>query len=178
MLAILVFIAFWVVLAGGLFLVGRRGSNRAATKQPRPPGATRLGRWAFNGSIALIYVAFVVVVPAAILIGNHDNASAKIGDVKLTAAEKQGRVLFGAHCSICHTLAAANAVGKVGPNLDQLQPSEALVLHTLANGCLTDPPSASSPTTCLGQGTMPANVVQGKQAQQVAAFVAAVAGRE
>jgi hypothetical protein len=69
-------------------------------------------------------------------------------------------------------------VGKVGPNLDQLQPSEALVLHTLANGCLTNPPSAISPTTCLGQGTMPANVVQGKQAQQVAAFVAAVAGRE
>ncbi|MGO9752346.1 MAG: c-type cytochrome [Solirubrobacteraceae bacterium] len=178
MLAILVFIAFWVVLAGGLFLVGRRGSNRTAAKELRPPGSTRVGRLAFNASIAIIYVAFIAVVPAIMLIGNHDNASAKIGNVTLTSAEKQGRVLFGAHCSICHTLAAANAVGKVGPNLDQLQPSEALILHTLANGCLADPPSATAPTTCLGEGTMPADVVEGKQAQQVAAFVAAVAGHE
>ncbi len=178
MLAILVFIAFWVVLAGGLFVVGRRGSNRTAAKEPRPPGSTRIGRWAFNGSIALIYVVFIGVVPAAMLIGNHDNASAKIGSVKLTTAEKQGRVLFGQHCAVCHTLAAANAVGKVGPNLDQLRPSEALILHTLANGCLANPPSPTSPTTCLGEGTMPADVVQGKQAKQVAAFVAAVAGRE
>ena len=29
--------------------------------------------------------------------------------------------LFGENCAVCHTLAAANAVGKVGPNLDQLE---------------------------------------------------------
>jgi mono/diheme cytochrome c family protein len=177
MLAIIVFIAFWVVLAGGLFLIGQRGGNRR-TKEPRQPGSTRAGRIAFNGSIALIYVAFIGVIPAIMLIGNHDKASARIGNVTLTAAEKQGRVLFGAHCGICHTLAAANAVGKTGPNLDTLMPSQALVLHTITNGCLAHPPTPVSPQTCLGEGTMPADVVEGKQAQQVAAFVAAVAGHE
>lgn len=177
MLAILVFIAFWVVLAGGLFLVGRRGSNRPS-KEARAPRSTRAGRLAFNGSLALIYLAFVVVVPVIILVGNHDKASAKVGDVKLTPAEKQGRVLFGEHCGMCHTLAAANQVGKTGPNLDTLMPSEALVLHTIVNGCLAHPPSPVSPQTCLGEGTMPADVVAGTQAQQVAAFVAAVAGHE
>ncbi len=177
MLAIIVFIAFWVVLAGGLFLVGRLGGDRAA-KQPREPGSTTLGRWVFRGSIAIIYLGFIVVVPAAILIGNHDNASAKVGNIKLTANEKEGRILFGQHCGVCHTLAAANAVGKTGPNLDTLQPSVALVLHTLANGCLANPPSPSSPQTCLGEGNMPADVVAGKQALQVAQFVAAVAGHE
>src|SRR5208283_5052451 len=100
MLAIIVFIAFWVVLAGGLFLVGRLGGDRAA-KQPREPGSTSLGRWAFRGSIAIIYLGFIVVVPAAILIGNHDNASAKVGNIKLTANEKEGRILFGQHCGVC-----------------------------------------------------------------------------
>ncbi len=177
MLAIIVFIAFWVVLAGGLFLIGQRGGGRAA-KEAKGFGSSRARSWGFGLSMALVYLAFVAVVPAIVLIGNHDNASAKIGSVKLTAAEKQGRVLFGEHCGFCHTLAAANAVGKVGPNLDTLQPTDALVLHTLANGCLANPPSASSPQTCLGEGTMPADVVAGKQARQVAAFVSAVAGRE
>ncbi len=177
MLAIIVFIAFWVVLAGGLFLIGQRSGGRAA-REAKVPRASRARSWGFGLTIALVYVAFVAVVPAIILIGNHDNASAKIGSVKLTAAEKQGRVLFGEHCGICHTLSASNSVGKVGPNLDTLRPSDALVLHTLANGCLANPSSASSPQTCLGEGTMPADVLAGKQAQQVAAFVSAVAGRE
>ncbi len=176
MLAIIVFIAFWVVLAGGLFLVGRLGSDRVA-KQPREPGSTALGRWAFRGSIAVIYVGFIVVVPAVVLIGNHNNTSAGIS-FTLTANQVKGRELFGEHCGVCHTLAAANAVGKTGPNLDTLQPSVPLLLNTLANGCLANPPSPSSPQTCLGEGNMPADIVVGKQALQVAEFVAAVAGRE
>jgi mono/diheme cytochrome c family protein len=126
----------------------------------------------------VIYVAFGVAIPLLFLIGNKDNASAQVGGIKLTAAEKKGRELFGQHCGVCHTLAAANAVGKVGPNLDTLKPSESLVLHTILYGCLQDPSSSSAPTNCLGQGTMPAAILQGTQAQQVAQFVAKVAGRE
>jgi len=77
---------------------------------------------------------------------------------------------------VCHTLAAASAVGKTGPNLDQLKPPASLVLHTLKNGCLQKPVGNQAHETCLAYGTMPADIVQGKQAQQVAEFVAKVAG--
>ena len=112
-----------------------------------------------------------------ILIGNRNKANGQVGGIKLTAPEKRGREIFGENCSLCHTLAAANAVGKVGPNLDMIMPTESLVLHTIANGCLANPPPGSQ-EACLGQGTMPANVVQGVQATEVAQFVAAVAGKE
>jgi hypothetical protein len=50
-------------------------------------------------------------------------------------------------------------------------------MRTILNGCLQNPPSGSS-QTCLGNGTMPANILQGSQAQDVAKFVAKVAGKE
>ena len=37
-------------------------------------------------------------------------------------------------CAGCHTLAAAGATGTVGPNLDQLKPSMAIVVHQVTNG--------------------------------------------
>ena len=80
--------------------------------------------------------------------------------------------------AVCHTLAGANAVGKVGPNLDTIKPSESLVLHTIQNGCLQNPPPGTSGQSCLNQGTMPAAIIQGQQATDVAQFVAQVAGRE
>jgi mono/diheme cytochrome c family protein len=111
------------------------------------------------------------------LTGNHHNANAQVGGIKLTAAEKSGRELFGEHCGVCHTLDAANAVGKVGPNLDTLKPAQSTVLNTINNGCLPNPPKGSN-QGCLGQGVMPAAVVEGQAAQNVAAFVAKVAGNE
>ena len=125
----------------------------------------------------LVYVGFGIVLPIVFLLGNRNNASAQVGGIKLTAAEKRGRELFGQHCGLCHTLAAANAVGKVGPNLDVIQPTAQLVLHTIMNGCLQNPPSGSQ-EACLGEGTMPADIVQGVDATDVAQFVAKVAGNE
>jgi mono/diheme cytochrome c family protein len=43
-------------------------------------------------------------------------------------------VFTSAGCGACHTLAAAHATGQVGPNLDDLKPSEALVAHQVTNG--------------------------------------------
>ena len=65
------------------------------------------------------------MLPVVFLVGNHNRANAQVGGIKLNAAEQNGRELFGQKCGLCHTLAAANAVGKVGPNLDVLQPTEA-----------------------------------------------------
>ena len=176
MLPVLGFIAFWVILGGGLFFVAARGGIGPAREVLHVQ--TRGGRKFVNVVLAAVYVGFGVVLPAVILTGNHSNADAQIGGIRLTAAMKQGRELFGEHCAVCHTLSAANAVGKVGPNLDTLKPPESLILHTLQNGCLQNPPTPSSPETCLGNGTMPADIVQGRQALQVAEFVSKVAGKE
>jgi outer membrane protein assembly factor BamB len=45
-----------------------------------------------------------------------------------------GRQVFSANCAACHALAAANASGNVGPNLDQLHPDAATVAKQVRNG--------------------------------------------
>jgi Cytochrome c len=172
-LAVLLFAAFWVILGVGVFLIGTRTGRGAASRQE--PGWR--GRRALGVVLVLVFVGFGIVLPVVFELGNRNNASAQVGGIQLTAAEKRGRELFGEHCGLCHTLAAANAVGKVGPNLDVIQPTEQLVLHTIANGCLQNPPSGSQ-EACLGEGTMPADVLQGVDAADVAQFVAKVAGNE
>jgi mono/diheme cytochrome c family protein len=86
--------------------------------------------------------------------------------VKLTEAQQHGRELFAEYCANCHTLKAANAVGKVGPDLDPLRPPKGLVLDAIQKG------------RARGQGQMPAELLRGKDAEDVADFVATVAGRE
>jgi hypothetical protein len=175
MLPALLFAAFWVVLGLGLFLIAIRGGvgGLRTSLQTQQRGGSR----ALSVSLLVTYIGFGIVLPVVFLTGNHANANAQFMGVRLTAGEKSGRELFGQHCGICHTLQAANAVGKVGPDLDQLQPSESLILHTIINGCLQKPGPSEASQTCLGQGTMPAGILQGRQAQDVAAFVAAVAGK-
>lgn len=175
MLAVWLFVAFWVLLGLALFFVAIRGGLAGArqTFYGQSPGSRRT----FSLAFVLIYVGFGLALPAVLLTGNHSHANAQVGAVRLTAAEKTGRELFGQHCGFCHTLAATNSIGKIGPDLDTLQPAQSLVLHTIQNGCLQNPPSGSA-QTCLGYGTMPSDVLQGRQATEVAKFVAAVAGKE
>jgi mono/diheme cytochrome c family protein len=170
------FVAFWALLGLGVFFIAVRGGlgGARATFQSQTRGARKASVVLFLA----VYVGFGVAIPLLFLIGNHNNANAQVGGLKLTAAEKKGRELFGQHCGVCHTLAASNSVGKVGPNLDVIKPSPTLVLHTITYGCLQDPPSTTAPTNCLGQGTMPAAILLGTQAQQVAQFVGRVAGKE
>ena len=176
MLGTWLFVAFWVLLGIVVFFIAVRGGvgGARATLQSQTRGARKASTLIF----LFLYIGFGVAIPLGFLIGNKDNASAQVGGIKLNAAEKKGRELFGQHCGVCHTLAAANAVGKVGPNLDVIKPSQTLVLHTITYGCLQDPPTSTAPTNCLGQGTMPAAILAGTEAQDVAQFVAAVAGKE
>jgi cytochrome c6 len=172
-LAVGLFAAFWIVVAISLFLIASRRAGGARARPRYQRGSNR--------AVGLMFTFFVVVfgigLPAALLIGNHNRANGQVGGIALTSGEKQGRELFGQHCGVCHTLAAANAVGKVGPNLDTIKPSASLVLHTVENGCLPNAPNGSS-EQCLGQGVMPSDVVTGRNAENVASFVAKVAGNE
>lgn len=176
MVAVIIIAVVFTSLAATIFWAAPRGklAPLSSAMFSQRKGAST----AINVTIGLVIVAFGIVIPAIFLVANHDEgATAGTGGIKLTAAEVTGRELFGEHCAVCHTLAAASAVGKTGPNLDQLKPAYPLIINTLANGCLADPQGASeAQESCLGEGTMPADVVQGQDAVDVAKFVAAVAG--
>ena len=102
---------------------------------------------------------------SARVVNSNDHATSAPGGVDLNASETAGREVFARYCATCHTLKASNAVGKVGPNLDVLHPPKGLILDAIKNG------------RARGQGQMPAGLVDGADAQNVAAYVAAVAGR-
>jgi mono/diheme cytochrome c family protein len=70
--------------------------------------------------------------------------------------------LFSDNCANCHTLAAAGASGKVGPNLDQLRPGSDLLVSQITNG----------------GGGMPAfkGKLSEEQIQQISDYVAENAG--
>src|SRR4051794_9449537 len=129
MLAALLFIAFWVVLGLGLLFISLRGGPRGARATLQ--SQTYQGRRTATAVFAVLYLVLGVLVPVLILTGDHARANDNIGGVQLTAGEKHGREVFGIVCGVCHTLKAANAQGTVGPNLDTLQPSKALVLNAI-----------------------------------------------
>jgi len=79
------------------------------------------------------------------------------------AGPQPARDLFGHECGTCHTLEDAGVTGGVGPNLDKLRPSRARVLAMIRNGSL--------------DGSMPANLLTGREAERVASYVANHAGR-
>jgi mono/diheme cytochrome c family protein len=137
---------------------------------------SRSGSRLLNSTLVCVYIGGAIALPLVFIIGNHDNSNAQVGGIKMTAQEQVGRELFGEHCAVCHTLAADNAVGKTGPNLDQIKPPKSLVLHTIANGCLQKLVGKNYNSICLAYGNMPADIVQGRQAQDIAAFVGRVAG--
>jgi mono/diheme cytochrome c family protein len=155
-------LAFWLIVGGGVFLVALGGGPGRAREQLDSESslAKRLRTLGL-----MVVLAFGLAVPIAVAIANgHDKARQGPSGITLTRNEAIGRQLFARSCATCHTLAAAAAVGHVGPNLDLLAPREALVLDAIQNG------------RARGNGDMPAGIYVGAQATDVAQFVAAVAG--
>jgi len=165
MLATIAFLAFWAVVGLVLFFIALRGGPRGARATLQ--SQSRRGRRTAAILFGVFFAGVGVAVPVLVLVGNHDSASARVGgsSIALTKQEQDGRAIFGRSCASCHTLAAAHANGKVGPNLDQLRPPAVLVQDAVTNG------------RQRGNGTMPAGIVQGPDVAAVAAFVGAVAGR-
>ena len=154
-----------VIIALGLATVAvalRAGPKR----NRRPAGAPLYGsRRAAAIGIGVVTLAFGIGVPAVVIAVNTDDQSKQaVGGVQLSSFEQDGRKVFARNCATCHTLAAANSVGRVGPNLDQIRPPKALVLNAIQLG------------RARGQGQMPAGLVDGQDAQAVASFIAATAG--
>jgi cytochrome c6 len=84
-------------------------------------------------------------------------------DQPLSPAETHGRDLFVQTCGSCHTFDAAGTVGQIGPNLGDISVTEEDVRRAIRIGG-------------RGSGNMPRNLLAGKDAQDVAAFVAGNAG--
>jgi cytochrome c6 len=61
-------------------------------------------------------------------------ALAGCGSKKPESASSGKDVFDSAGCANCHTLKAAGANGRVGPDLDQLKPSVAVVTRQVENG--------------------------------------------
>jgi mono/diheme cytochrome c family protein len=163
-------VLLWVIIGLAVFFLAMRGGPRGARQSLHTE--SKAGRRAVMLGITLLF-AFGLVVPTLVLAFNGANkASVDVGGVHLNAEEQRGRDLFAQSCATCHTLKGANAVGRIGPDLDvrlgSSIPTEAgrkaLVLNAIAEG------------RARGLGQMPALLYQGHDAEAVAAFLAAVAG--
>jgi mono/diheme cytochrome c family protein len=167
---VIVIVLLWALLGLGVFFIAMRGGPRGArqalhTESPIGQRVVMLG--------VVVLIAFGVAVPALVLAFNGEHkAGVAVGGLRLNASQQRGRDLFARSCAVCHTLAGAKAVGRIGPDLDKrvgagiASPSgrKALVLNAIAEG------------RARGLGQMPAQLYQGREAEEVADFVAAVAG--
>jgi mono/diheme cytochrome c family protein len=167
---VIVIVLAWALLGLGVFFIAMRGGPRGARRALHTE--SRLGQRAVLLGV-LILVAFGIAVPALVLAANGEHkASVAAGGVRLSPSEQRGRDLFARSCAVCHTLKAVKAVGRVGPELDirvgadipTSSGRKALVLNAILEG------------RARGLGQMPAQLYQGREAEEVAEFVAAVAG--
>jgi mono/diheme cytochrome c family protein len=161
----------WVLLGLGVFFVAMRGGPRGARQALHTE--SKASRRTVTLAVVVLF-AFGLAVPAIVLAFNgNDKASVAPGGVHLNAKQEEGRELFARACAYCHTLSATKSVGEIGPNLDirvgedisTASGRKALVLSAIKEG------------RARGLGQMPAQLYQGKEAEAVAQFVAAVAGR-
>jgi cytochrome c553 len=152
----------FLLLGIGVIFIAFSGGPSAA----REAYLTRGGRL-FTVSIVIIYVGLGVVVPA-LVIANRSEAEGGVGSLRSetpTEQEEKGKILFTETCKSCHTLAAVNAHGVTGPNLDELGGvDKQRVLNAIKNGG-------------TGQNRMPKNLLSGDDAEAVAVYVSKVAGQ-
>jgi mono/diheme cytochrome c family protein len=169
---VIAFALFWVLAGLTVFFLAMRSGRTKGRHGDAGSEESKAGQRAIVAGVLLV-VVFGLVVPALVLAHSGGNrAATTIGGLRLNAEQQHGRLLFGESCALCHTLAASNAVGRTGPNLDIRLGSEiateagrrALVLNAIAEG------------RARGLGQMPAQLYQGRDAEAVADYVAAVAG--
>jgi mono/diheme cytochrome c family protein len=125
---------------------------------------------------AILAVCLAVLIPLWAYLSNADENA---GSHSVPKSLETGRHLFETNCGTCHTLYAAGTDGNFAPNLDSLlaptgpatdpatiKATKTRVLNAINNGV-----DSSTP------GRMPAGILGGAQADQVAEFVAREAGK-
>ena len=151
-----------LALVGGAFILFALVSSfLLPARYPNFPG--RHVGWYVVAGIGF----FIAMISAVIVFGvekpeakTEPTSTAQAPAAAVKGDATAGKAVFtSAGCVGCHTLKAAGATGTVGPNLDQLKPAYAKVVHQVE----------------VGGGPMPAfkNTLSPKQIQDVAAFVVA-----
>jgi cbb3-type cytochrome c oxidase subunit III len=114
-------------------------------------------------------------------------AACGTGGISTGAADQEnGKKLFQAKCGGCHSLAAAGTSGEVGPNLDdsfaqaQADGYKESAIRNIVHDQIKYPGqySTASDNPDYLTANMPANLVKGQDAEDVAAYVAANAGTQ
>jgi mono/diheme cytochrome c family protein len=165
-----------LALGFGVFLLAMRRPRSAP--EGSTPAESKAAQRGLTAGLVLV-CAFGLVVPAFVLAFNSAHkASVGVGGVHLDAQQQKGRELFSHSCNLCHTLAGAAAVGRTGPNLDVLIPTVGAALPEKAQYAAREAfvLSAILEGRARGKGQMPRLLFQGNEAENVAAFVAAIAG--
>src|SRR4051812_45973076 len=149
---VVAFLALGLAVGFVAFFGGPGGARRAYMTQ---------GRRGFRIVIPIIYVGLGIAVPAIVLANGKagQGESGTLATKSASAEFNRGRNLFRSTCWSCHTLKAAGAQGVTGPNLDDIGTvSEQRVRNAIRIGG-------------TGQGRMPSNLLQGKDAEAVAYYV-------
>jgi len=160
---LLAFLIPFLLLGAGVVFVAFSGG----------PGKAREAYLTRGGTVFKLFVpvAFVVLgigVPALVL-ANREEAEGGTGALrseKLTTSEANGKMLFRQRCASCHSLAAVNARGVTGPNLDRIGAVNVARIRTAIRVGGT------------GQGRMPSGLLTGPDAHDVAEYLSRVAGRD
>ena len=142
------------VVATGLVLAACGSSNDTGPTPAQIKDAAAVG--AVKSATPSLTTAPVTTTPPA------TTTTPPVTTTTTQQASADGKAIFTANCSSCHTLSAAGASGQIGPNLDNLKPSESRVVGQVNKG----------------GGAMPAFAGQLSPAEikAVAAYVASNAG--
>ncbi len=158
---VLLVVVPFLVFGIGILFIAFSGGPAAA----REAYLTRGGRFV-KVAIPLLYLALGVAVPAAVIAsrGESEGGVGKLRSESLTKKDENGKVLFLETCSSCHNLDAVQAGGVTGPDLDTLGVDKQRVLNAIKRGG-------------TGDGRMPSGLLVGQDADDVATYVAKVAGQ-
>ena len=164
-------IALFVLVGTAVIFIAYSGGPGAAREAYLTSGNTF-----FKIAIPVIYVGLGIAIPA-VVIANSEQKEGNTGSLANTDPDKrteEGKELFQNTCATCHSLKAVNAQGVTGPNLDEIGLDSSTKAQRAASERRIEEAIKNGGT---GQGLMPANLLQGEAAAQVAAYVVQVAGR-
>jgi cytochrome c553 len=127
------------------------------------------GRRGFTISMLVLYLGLGIAVPAVVIASRGESVggtgSLRSEEIASNKKLEDGKQLFIQTCKSCHTLAAVDAHGVTGPNLDELGGlDKQRVLNAIKIGG-------------TGDGRMPPQLLTGADADAVATYVESVAGR-
>jgi len=152
-LVALAFISFALISS---FVLPRRNPNFPGEKGLKTYILVAFGFFA----AMMLTVIFVAKEPKESTAAAPPPAATGPSPATLAAGKK---VFETAGCASCHTLKDAAATGKVGPDLDQLKPAQAVVARQVTNGGAVMPAFKST--------------LSPAQIQAVATYVSSVAGK-